>query len=220
MNNKLYLLAVVLFVSLFSLTSCSETEQVDEYSNWQTRNQEYLDFIATQVDGEDLSDLKVGDWRKIKNYQHETASGVNDYVYIRVNEVGSGAVSPLYTDSAYVDYRGLLINDKVFDSSYSTKDTLSTVTLFKGKPDSDGNVYQHIVYIPDTEVTVPSKFVVSEVVVGWTTALQKMHVGDCWTIYIPADLGYGASGKGSIIGHSLLIFDVTLDKIAPPKKKD
>lgn len=63
----------------------------------------------------------------------------------------------------------------------------------------------------------PSKFAVNEVVDGWTTALQHMHVGDKWEIWIPQQLAYGPSGNnkgGSIIlPYTTLIFDLEVAEI-------
>jgi FKBP-type peptidyl-prolyl cis-trans isomerase FklB len=51
------------------------------------------------------------------------------------------------------------------------------------------------------------------VITGWTTALQQMHAGDRWMLYIPSDLGYGTSGSTSIPSGSTLIFDLYLEKV-------
>jgi len=48
------------------------------------------------------------------------------------------------------------------------------------------------------------------VVSGLATALQKMHIGDRWLVYIPYNLGYGESDSGSVPAYPTLIFDVTL----------
>ena len=45
---------------------------------------------------------------------------------------------------------------------------------------------------------------------GFATALQRMHVGDYWRVYIPSELAYGESGNSSVPGYSLLIFDLIL----------
>ena len=37
----------------------------------------------------------------------------------------------------------------------------------------------------------PEAFRLCEVIDGWQLALQQMHVGDKWVIYIPYELGYG-----------------------------
>ena len=45
---------------------------------------------------------------------------------------------------------------------------------------------------------------------GFATALQHMHQGDRWRVYIPYQLGYGTSDYLTIPGYSVMIFDVTL----------
>jgi FKBP-type peptidyl-prolyl cis-trans isomerase len=60
----------------------------------------------------------------------------------------------------------------------------------------------------------PATFQVGGVIAGWTEALQLMHEGDKWTLYIPADLGYGERGQGGAIPpYATLIFDVELLKV-------
>lgn len=60
----------------------------------------------------------------------------------------------------------------------------------------------------------PATFGVTQVIKGWTEALQLMRVGDKLELYIPSDLGYGARGAGKDIKpYSLLIFEVELLEI-------
>jgi FKBP-type peptidyl-prolyl cis-trans isomerase FklB len=58
----------------------------------------------------------------------------------------------------------------------------------------------------------PAVFPVSQVIPGWTEALQLMKVGSKWQIVIPSELAYGSEMRpGSPIGpNSVLIFDVEL----------
>lgn len=57
----------------------------------------------------------------------------------------------------------------------------------------------------------PATFGVTQVIRGWTEALQLMQVGDKWRIFLPSDLAYGDHGAPpSIPGGSTLIFEIEL----------
>ena len=57
---------------------------------------------------------------------------------------------------------------------------------------------------------VPATFGVTQVIAGWTEALQLMPQGSKWELYIPADLAYGPGGTGPIGPNQMLIFEVEL----------
>jgi len=57
----------------------------------------------------------------------------------------------------------------------------------------------------------PIEFPVNGVIAGWTEALQMMHAGDKWKLFIPSELAYGERGAGGDIGpNSTLVFDIEL----------
>lgn len=56
----------------------------------------------------------------------------------------------------------------------------------------------------------PIEFPVTGVIQGWIEALQLMPQGSKWKLYIPADLAYGNTDRGSIPPGSTLIFEVEL----------
>ncbi len=71
----------------------------------------------------------------------------------------------------------------------------------------------------------PASFPVKGVIKGWTEALQLMHVGDKWQLFIPSELAYGATKRSELIeANSTLIFELELLAIkgkpeAPAKKE-
>jgi FKBP-type peptidyl-prolyl cis-trans isomerase FklB len=77
----------------------------------------------------------------------------------------------------------------------------------------DGQVFD------STEKTgKPATFKVSQVIPGWTEALQLMPAGSIWDVYVPAGLAYGPRSVGGPIGpNETLIFKIHLISV---KKSD
>jgi len=53
----------------------------------------------------------------------------------------------------------------------------------------------------------------NQVVSGFDTGVNGMKVGGSRTVTIPASLGYGSSGYGSVPGGAALVFDITLTAV-------
>lgn len=60
----------------------------------------------------------------------------------------------------------------------------------------------------------PTDFAPNQVIGGWTEAMQLMHEGEKWELYVPANLAYGSAGAGgSIPGGAALIFEIEILKV-------
>ncbi|MFN5077183.1 MAG: FKBP-type peptidyl-prolyl cis-trans isomerase [Planctomyces sp.] len=103
--------------------------------------------------------------------------------YLVVKE-GDGAV-PTAKSTVKTHYRGKLLNGTVFDESY------------KGEAPTDADE--------------PVSFGVTQVIKGWTEALQLMKTGSHSRLFIPSELAYGERGAGGSIGpNEVLVFEIHL----------
>ena len=72
-------------------------------------------------------------------------------------------------------------------------------------------IYYKIIASGDKDGRKPSaRSVVTAHYTGWSIAMQQMHVGDRWEVYIPAEMAYGKLSQPGIPGGSTLIFDMEL----------
>jgi FKBP-type peptidyl-prolyl cis-trans isomerase FkpA len=56
-------------------------------------------------------------------------------------------------------------------------------------------------------------FGLQQVIKGWTEGIPYFKEGGDGILLVPAHLGYGSNGRGSIPGGSVLIFDIKLIKV-------
>lgn len=76
-----------------------------------------------------------------------------------------------------------------------------------------GTLIDGTVFDSSVERGEPAQFGVTQVISGWTEALQLMPAGSKWKLYIPSDLAYGSRDQGTIKPFSTLVFDVELLEI-------
>lgn len=77
-----------------------------------------------------------------------------------------------------------------------------------------GSLINGKVFDDSWERGCPEAFRVSDLIEGFQMALCKMHVGDCWEVYIPWQKGYGKRSDADIPGYSTLVFKIQLVGIA------
>ena len=98
---------------------------------------------------------------------------------------------------------------KIIEQGTGEKPTASQ----KVKVDYEGKLIDGTVFDSSYERGTPATFGVTQVIAGWTEALQLMPVGSKWELYIPYELAYGDRETGNIKPYSALIFTVELKGI-------
>ena len=209
--NLRHLKYLLLTLPMALLTSCSESsDDEEEYpSDWQATNAAYFDRIYSSA----RQSAEAGDatWKVIRNFslqQPEAIPASHQGEYIVAHEIvkGSGPGCPLFSDTVMIHYQGRLLPSKsypeglVFDGTWTTGE----LNLATAAPRKMG------VYYTQTYNATNKSYSTSTIIDGFSTALQHMHVGDRWQVYIPQQLGYKTETSGSIPAYSTLIFDITL----------
>lgn len=190
----------ILLLPALLFVSCSEEDNsVEEFANWQSVNEtafkaKYSEAISSVTD--DIDTIRCYSMTA----KPSAATKPVDYIVVKklspvtdIIKEDSPKGEPLFTDSVSVSYRGRLLpsasyaNGFVFDQSFTSAD------------------YNCL-------TAKPTKFTVSSLVPGFSTALQHMKIGDHWIVYIPYQLAYGTTDSNSIPAYSLLTFEIVLEK--------
>lgn len=190
-DNKL-MLFLLMFVAVFAITSCSESdEDSEEFPNWKNYNVETFNKLYANAEEKiasgDTSWKIIRKWSLSDDYKPEK----DDHIVVEVLTAGDVAQeTPMYTDSVYMAYSGRLLPSKSFPKGYNFDKTYT------------GEFNPNTVYPLATGIT--------DFVDGFTTALLHMRPGDFWRVYIPANLAYGDQIHSMIPQGSLLVFDMYL----------
>ena len=74
----------------------------------------------------------------------------------------------------------------------------------------EGKLLNNTIFDSSYQRNEPAKFMVKQVIPGWTKALTNMPVGSTWRVYIPQEQAYGEREAGKILPYSCLIFKIEL----------
>ena len=189
-------LILLALIAPLAMSSCSEEDDiVDEVPNWQATNEAFVDHLTDSVNKLLADNPLRTDWKRLKSWSKlNSEAGTNaDYILVKVLESSqeTNASKPLYTDSVAVHYQGRLLPSTSYTEGY----------VF------DQSYYGNF----NPELSRPTKMKLSDLIDGFVTAVLNMQRGDRWLVYIPYQLGYGASSSNSAVpSYSTLVFDIAL----------
>lgn len=168
-----------------------------------------------------VHDVVNGDKTKLSEKQlHDVMQGVvSDMEAAQKKKQKKKSVANLKAGQKF------LAKNKKKDDVKTLKDGLQYKVIKKGdgpQPDANdsvtvdytGKLIDGTVFDSSKKRGKPVTFPVNAVIPGWTEALQLMHAGGEYKLFIPPDLAYGERGAGSQIGpNETLIFDVKLKSV-------
>ncbi len=162
-----------IIIVLFMIINWSCTDPAIAFSDWKQQNEAYF---ANMKDSSDFTLCTLPD----------TLGGYKFYCKI-IEHGDSLSKSPLPTSSVTINYRGSLIDETVFDETYTGT-----------TPIGDNNAKPRI-------------FKVNHTILGMYKNLETMKVGEIRSIVIPQELGYCIEGVGKAVPpFSTLRFDIQL----------
>lgn len=133
------------------------------------------------------------------SYTELKSLGNNGSIYYKVLKEGTSREPIYYTDSVRVYYTGWFYNGKEFDSVEPPYKDPVVMRLQANQTTQAGQ---------------------QAVISGFALAVQYMHIGDRWNIWIPQQLGYGSTGNRnlstgvySILPYTTLNFEIEVVEI-------
>lgn len=174
--KKLPFLFILAIATIVIGCSTGDDSTWESYAEWREANMNWFNEQAarTNDDGSAYYSKLTPDW--------DTSQYVLIH-YFNDRNLTEGNLSPLYTSTIDVKYKGELYNGEAFDSSY-------TISASYGD-----SIY---------------RVQCQKVIQGWVVALEDMRVGDSCEVVIPYGLGYGSQGLGVIKPYSVLKFGIKL----------
>lgn len=181
---KKQLSLIISFCAIVLFSSCDKTETFDD--QWQLDNEAQFSAITT-------------------NSEYTRINSASTAGFIMYKEIESGdGETPTFTDRVRVLYTGWFKRDWSQE-----KDSY--------KDDKGNTVQNKIIFVSSNRNDIPSTLYVNPansniMTDGLSTALQHMQVGDKWEIWIPWNLGFGATGYTAygIEAYTTLVFEVEL----------
>jgi FKBP-type peptidyl-prolyl cis-trans isomerase FklB len=180
-------------------------------SNVKDRGGDSLDVDAIFAGVRDVFGNKT-----LKMDQQQCVGTVNQFMQLAIEKRGAKAKEQ---GKAFLEANkkneGVIATPSGLQYKVLTQGTGKTPTPISNvKVHYTGKLIDGTVFDSSVKRGTPADFGVTQVIRGWTEALQLMKEGDKWILYIPYELAYGERGSGPMIPpYSTLIFEVELIKI-------
>ena len=179
-----------LVVMLFTLAACSDDDEneivIDEA--WKEIN--LAAFDARLQDAKTDTSL----------FTINSESG-NGQIICKILKKGEGTETIYYTSKVNCYYKGCFVTNEDGEVVADRDSVLTQGEVFDSRLRENGD--DKVLFEVDD----------SGLRDGFATALQHMHEGDIWEVWMPYQLGYGVSGYDDIKPYTTLVFQIEVTDI-------
>lgn len=188
--KKYWHITWMLVVMLFTLAACSDDDEneivIDEA--WKEIN--LAAFDARLQDAKTDTSL----------FTINSESG-NGQIICKILKEGEGTKTIYYTSKVNCYYKGCFVTNEDGEVVADRDSVLTQGEVFDSRLRENGD--DKVLFEVDD----------SGLRDGFATALQHMHEGDIWEVWMPYQLGYGVSGYDDIKPYTTLVFQIEVTDI-------
>lgn len=188
--KKYWHITWMLVVMLFTLAACSDNDEneivIDEA--WKEIN--LAAFDARLQDAKTDTSL----------FTINSESG-NGQIICKILKKGEGTETIYYTSKVNCYYKGCFVTNEDGEVVADRDSVLTQGEVFDSRLRENGD--DKVLFEVDD----------SGLRDGFATALQHMHEGDIWEVWMPYQLGYGVSGYDDIKPYTTLVFQIEVTDI-------
>ena len=188
--KKYWHITWMLVVMLFTLAACSDDDEneivIDEA--WKEIN--LAAFDARLQDAKTDTSL----------FTINSESG-NGQIICKILKKGEGTETIYYTSKVNCYYKGCFVTNEDGEGVADRDSVLTQGEVFDSRLRENGD--DKVLFEVDD----------SGLRDGFATALQHMHEGDIWEVWMPYQLGYGVSGYDDIKPYTTLVFQIEVTDI-------
>lgn len=188
--KKYWHITWMLVVMLFTLAACSDDDEneivIDEA--WKEIN--LAAFDARLQDAKTDTSL----------FTINSESG-NGQIICKILKKGEGTETIYYTSKVNCYYKGCFVTNEDGEVVADRDSVLTQGEVFDSRLRENGD--DKVLFEVDD----------SGLRDGFATALQHMHGGDIWEVWMPYQLGYGVSGYDDIKPYTTLVFQIEVTDI-------
>lgn len=187
--KKYWHITWMLVVMLFTLAACSDDDDkivIDEA--WKEINLSAFDAR--------LQDAKTD----TTLFTINSESG-NGQIICKILKKGEGTETIYYTSKVNCYYKGCFVTNEDGEVVADRDSVLTQGEVFDSRLRENGD--DKVLFEVDD----------SGLRDGFATALQHMHEGDIWEVWMPYQLGYGVSGYDDIKPYTTLVFQIEVTDI-------